>query len=48
MSCLLCLILVSVFLHVNFLLKLLAMSATAAMQGLVYFRCIHDGEWDNR
>ncbi len=40
MSVLLCLITVSVFLHVNFVLKAIAMAATAVAQIAVYFCCV--------
>ena len=44
MSCCLCLISVSVFLRVNFLLKGVSMGATAAAHVAVYFACVSDGQ----
>ena len=44
MSCLLCLISISVFIHVNFILKLCAMILTALAQGLIYACYIRTGE----
>ena len=43
MSCCLCLISVSVFLRVNFLLKAASMAAAAAAHIAVYFVCVSDG-----
>ncbi len=40
MSCALCLIGISVFLHVNFLLKLVVMVATVVSHTVVFFLCI--------